>query len=238
MDLPEDKQSKIFDILELQPLSEYEKSQMRIEQKKTQELEEMLSEKTKYAPFHNNKVWAVGMREELILDSSENSQCIGTFGLGPCIGVALISKKDGKVNRVGLTHVDALTDLQSLEGFVYNATKEADEVGIVMISSENKRAAAQKILKQILINPELKAKAKVTSELNGPTSFAVNLTTGSVYKDIPMDCFVGIQEPNAKSLIRSGPLKSSALYNKEVRDSFKKNNPTLQNPFERRNNGR
>jgi len=235
MNLPKDKQSKIFDILGLPPLSEYERSRMRIQQEETKRLEEMLAEKPKYAPFHGNQVLGVGMRKELILESSEASQYIGTLGLGPCIGVALISKKDGKVNRVGVTHIDALTDLNSIESFVYRATKDADEVGIVMISSQNERTAAQKILKSILINPKLRAKAKVASELDGSTSFAVNLATGSVYKDIPANCFVGVEKANVLELGVPGPLKSSELYQKEKRESLKNINPISQKTFERGN---
>ena len=131
------------------------------------------------------------MREELILDTGKQPEFIGTYGMGPSIGVAIISKdKEGKVNRVGLTHIDALTKLESLGGFVDQASKDADSVDVVMVSSENHREQAREILKQILINPKLAEKANVVAELDGSTSFAVNTLTGSVYKDIPMQAFI------------------------------------------------
>jgi len=197
-----------------------------ISQKEEEKIwDEKLKTKPQYQEFHSrNKVFAVSMREELVLDSINHPEFIGTYGMGPCIGVAIISKKAGKVNRVGLTHIDALTELKSLSGFVYRSTQDADDVGIVMISSGNQREQARKILKQILINPELRNKAKIVSELDGSSSFAVNTLTGSIYKDIPMTSFVeddALHPVEAMMLGMPGYLRRSPLYDLEKRKKAK-----------------
>ena len=224
--LPEEKRDKIFDVLEFSPMSDWEKQAYETQQKIDREWDKKLNTKPQYQTFYNgNKVFAVGMREELILDTGKQPEFIGTYGMGPCIGVAIISKdKEGKVNRVGLTHIDALTELKSLRGFVYRASKDADSVDVVMVSSQNHREQARKILQQILIYPELAEKANVVAELDGSTSFAVNTLTGSVYKDIPMTAFIqdhALHPVEAMFLGMPGAIKRSPLYDPEKRKNAK-----------------
>ena len=224
--LPEEKRDKLFDVLEFSPVSDWEKQAYETQQRMDREWDKKLDTKPQYQKFYNgNKVFAVGMREELILDTGRQPEFIGTYGMGPCIGVAIISKdKEGKVNRVGLTHIDALTELKSLGGFVYRASKDADSIDVVMVSSENHREQARKILKQILINQKLAEKANVVAELDGSTSLAVNTLTGSVYKDIPMTAFIqdhALQPIEAMSLGMPGAIKRSPLYDPEKRKNAK-----------------
>lgn len=226
MSLPKEKRDKLFDVLEFSPVSDWEKQAYETQQRMDREWDKKLDTKPQYQKFYNgNKVFAVGMREELILDTGRQPEFIGTYGMGPCIGVAIISKdKEGKVNRVGLTHIDALTELKSLGGFVYQASKDADSIDVVMVSSENHREQARKILKQILINPKLAEKANVVAELDGSTSFAVNTLTGSVYKDIPMSAFIQDHTLNpleAMNLGLPGAIKRSPLYDPEKRKNAK-----------------
>ncbi len=226
MSLPEEKREKIFDVLEFSPVSDWEKQAYEIQQKIDRIWDEKLNTKPQYQNFYDaNKVFAVGMREELVLETGTQPEFIGTYGMGPCIGVAIISKdKEGKVNRVGLTHIDALTELKSLGGFVYQASKDADSIDVVMVSSENHREQARKILKQVLINPELAGKANVMAELDGSTSFAINTLTGSVYKDIPMSAFIQDHELSpleAMTLGMPGSIKRSPLYDPEKRKAAK-----------------
>ena len=197
-----------------------------IERPDDKKWDKKLNTKPQYQTFYNgNKVFAVGMREELILDTGKQPEFIGTYGMGPSIGVAIISKdKEGKVNRVGLTHIDALTKLESLGGFVDQASKDADTVDVVMVSSENHREQAREILKQILINPKLAEKANVVAQLDGSTSFAVNTLTGSVYKDIPMQAFIQdhLLNPLVKKILKKpGAINKSPLYDPEKRKNAK-----------------
>ena len=226
MSLPKEKRDKLFDVLEFSPVSDWEKRAYEKQQRMDREWDKKLDTKPQYQEFYNgNKVFAVGMREELILDTGRQPEFIGTYGMGPCIGVAIISKdKEGKVNRVGLTHIDALTELNSLGGFVYQASKDADSIDVVMVSSENRREQAKKILKQILINPKLAEKANVVAELDGSTSLAVNTLTGSVYKDIPMTAFIqdhALHSVEAMALGMPGQIKRSPLYDAEKRKNAK-----------------
>lgn len=222
MSLPAEKRDKLFDVLGFSPVSDWEKAQYETQQKIDEQWDKKLNTKPQYQEFcDGNKVFAVGQREQLILETGEQPEFIGTYGMGPCIGVAIISKnKEGEVTRVGLTHIDALTELKSLGGFVYNSSKDAESVDIVMVSSGNERERARKILQQILINPELEKKANVVAELDGSTSFAVNTLTGSVYKEIPMTAFVQDHDLNsleAMTLGFPGPIDKSPLYDPEKR---------------------
>ena len=233
LSLPEEKRNKLFDVLEFSSVSEFEKRAYEAQQRIDRKWDEKLNTKPQYQKFHDgNKVFAVGMREELVLETSKQPEFIGTYGMGPCIGVAIISKnKEGKVNRVGLTHIDALTELKSLGSFVYNSSKDADSIDVVMISSENNREHARKILKQILINPESEKKANIVAELDGSTSFAVNTLTGSVYKEIPMSAFIqdhALNSMEAMSLGMQGSIKKSPLYDPEKRRNAKSSLPISQ----------
>ena len=226
LSLPEEKRDKLFDVFEFSPVSDREKNAYETQQKIDRKWDEKLNNKPQYQKFYpENKVFAVGMREELILETSKQPEFIGTYGMGPCIGVAIISKnKEGAVTRVGLTHIDALTELESLGGFVYKSSKDADSLDVVMISSENQKERAREILKEILINPELEKKANVVAELDGSTSFAVNTLTGSVYKDIPMSACIQDHALNPLETMRlemPGAINSSPLYDQEKRKSAK-----------------
>ena len=152
--------------------------------------------------------------------------------MGPCIGVAIISKnKEDKMIRVGLAHIDALTELESLGDFVYNSSKDADSVDVVMVSSGNDRERAREILKQILINPELEKKANVMTELDGSTSFAVNTLTGSVYKEIPMSAFIQVHKPPKALDLEKVALKmSSSIQKSPLYDPEKRKNATSALP--------
>ncbi len=235
LSLPEEKRNKLFDVLEFSPVSDWEKNAYETQQKIDRKWDEKLNNKPQYQKFYpENKVFAVGMREELILETSKQPEFIGTYGMGPCIGVAIISKnKEGEVTRVGLTHIDALTELESLGSFVYKSSKDADSLDVVMISSENQKERAREILKEILINPELEKKANVVAELDGSTSFAVNTLTGSVYKDIPMSAFIQDHALNTLETMRlgmPGAINSSPLYDQKKRKSAKSplNTPIVQ----------
>lgn len=226
MSLPEEKREKIFEVLEFSPVSDWEKQAYETQQRMDREWDKKLDTKPQYQKFYNgNKVFAVGMREELILDTGRQPEFIGTYGMGPCIGVAIISKdKEGKVNRVGLSHIDALTNLKSLRSFVDRTSKDADSIDVVMVSSGNEREQARNILKQVLTEPDLARKANVVAELDGSTSFAINTLTGSVYKDIPMTAFIqdhALHPIEAMSLGMPGAIKRSPLYDPEKRKNAK-----------------
>jgi len=217
--LPKDRRDKALKAFDLRPADKGEEEYYSAKQSIMQQLDN----KPKLFDFRTqsgDKVYFVGMREELILDSTDKPELIGTFGLGPCIGVALVSKKGDKVYRVGLTHIDALTDLKSVWPFVYNTVKDSDSFDVVMISSENDRVRAKQILEEIFSNPRLRNKATVMSELNGPTNFAVDTLTGRLYTNIPSSAFVG-EVPPAMEFIVSSELLPSRFYNPEQRKTAK-----------------
>ena len=221
--LPEQKRDKIFDILGLALLSEYEMKIYHQKQSEEQVLYDMLSVVPQYQIFDiNKKVFAVSMREELVLNTIDFPEFIGTYGLGPCIGVAIIARQNNKVSQVGVAHIDALTDLKSL-GKLVLALGTADTLDIVMLSSENKRWHAVEILKNILKYVGQDKKIHVRCELNGPQSFAVNTLTGEIYRDIPMKSFVQkkmtAEEDKSMGmrLLMPGVLRASPLYDVETR---------------------
>ncbi len=221
MTLTLENRQRIFDVLDLRPVSKFEQRFFESQQQEKKKLEEMLALKPQYATFNqNNEVFMVGQREHLILENAGFSQFIGTQGLGPCVGVGIIARQAGKVQRVGLTHIDALSSLTSLNGFIWNATKNSDNIEVVMISSKNERQRAREILKQILLNPEDKRKSTVVSELDGSTSLAINTTTGSIYKNIPAKCFIESQKANARSTMAM--MMPSDVYASEFYDTKKR----------------
>ncbi len=218
--LPKDKRDKIFDVLELEPCSESEISQFQKEQQYVQRLTQMLSLKPTYGKFDDKQsVFFVSMREYLVLQKTQNEEVIGTDGLGPCIGVAIVAKNNQKVQKVGLTHIDALTKLESLTSFLNNIG-QAETFDIVMVSSQNAVGRAVEILKYILQHIEEGIEINVMSELNGSTSFAVNTLTGEIYKNIPAKAFVKDHELStleSMALMMPGPIKKSPLYDEEKR---------------------
>lgn len=227
MSLPKEKRDRLFDVLEFSPVSDWEKKAYERQQEINRKYDEKLNTPPQYQNFFDgNKVFMVGQKEELILETGKQPEFIGTCGMGPCIGVAIISRnKENKVIRVGLTHIDARTELTSLGAFVFNSSKDANSVDIVMVSSGNDRERAREILKQILINPELEKKANVMTELVGTTSFAVNTLTGSIYKEIPMSAFIHhhVYVPveasglEALAMVTTTSIKRSPLYDPEKR---------------------
>ena len=93
MKLPPDKRKRLFSVLGFSEATKWEEKSFEEKQERESELDALLERKPQYGHFfENNNVYAVGMREELILDNIKAPQFIGTFGMGPCIGVGIISR--------------------------------------------------------------------------------------------------------------------------------------------------
>ena len=59
-------------------------------------------------------IYLVLQREWFSLPVEQSPAWIGTYGLGPCVGVAVVGYRDGKIVSAGLAHVDALTEFAFL----------------------------------------------------------------------------------------------------------------------------
>ena len=198
----ENKRKQLFQAFELDELTPYELNQLKIRGMKNKKISELLSAAPNYGTFYRNPVYMVNMREQLILDATTSPEFIGTMGLGPCIGVGLVSKKNGKIDKIGVAHIDALTDRgisdnKSINLFMYPFSN-ADEIYVTLISSGNEKDRAAEILQKLLYSDDLMKKAHVCSEIDSPSSFCINTKTGTLYKDIPTDCFINAKERTAK----------------------------------------
>lgn len=154
-----------------------------------------------YAPFlvnsadvelkdfpHDDKVVSVFMREGLLAFADEEVKYIGTTGIGPCIGLVLVVKKDGKVDRVALAHVDAMTQLMESSGFFYRAMLEADEVEVSLVASQGSIETALKIIERIEFvaahNAKFPPKITYKADLTASSELVVDVQTGQLYKGL------------------------------------------------------
>lgn len=132
---------------------------------------------------HDEKVVSVLMREGLLAFANDEVKYIGTMGIGPCIGVVLVGKKDGKVERVALAHVDAMTDLTKSYGFFYQALEDADEVEVSLVASQGSIETALQIIERIESTVRHQ-KITYKSDLTISSDLVVNVQTGQLYKGL------------------------------------------------------
>ena len=129
------------------------------------------------------------------LTDSEDIRYVGTMGLGPCIGVVLVTKKDGKIHRVGMGHVDAMTS--DLGALAYYSFQDADEAKIYLIASYGSRETALGVLK--FINYTVPEKSEFFIDLRSSSSIVVDIETGDVSNtnfEIGKDTFISSEEFN------------------------------------------
>ena len=162
-------------------------------------IKKALSNKPVFGTYHSmgeKSIKHVNMGNYLTVNATENEGYIGTNGLGPCIGLSIVNKKDGKPINMSLAHISALIDLHTLERLFY-AMKEPSELDITLISAGNETKFARKILYELLTS-DIGNKIKnisvnlTCSKMKGPkcaADFAVNTKTGELYTDLPFQDF-------------------------------------------------
>jgi hypothetical protein len=164
---------------------------------------------------HDKKILTVNMGEGLVVPSTAKERYIGTFGLGPCIGLALIGKKNGKVVRVALAHVDAMRDIQASSPFFYRAMHGLNEVEVSLVASQGSVETTLKIIKKIFSMADESQKIEYKADLTGSSDLVINVKTGQLYKGLifPDDFKETKEELNriliAVQSIREEPLRFS-----------------------------
>ena len=134
-------------------------------------------------------VKVVSMRECLTVNATDNEEYVGTMGLGPCIGLALVGKEDGKPKKITVAHIDALTDLESLRMLYRKTLSDCSELDVTLISSGNERNRAVEILDKLTKLDYEKNIKNVSADLTCSTNFAVNTKTGDICINLPNDDF-------------------------------------------------
>ena len=129
------------------------------------------------------------MRNYLTVSSTSENEYIGTMGLGPCIGLAIVSKKGDTPNKIMVAHIDALTNLESLNSVLYDIFSDANNIEITLISSENQREKAREILDTLTKNRLNNGSINISSDLSCSTNFAINTKTGEVSINVPNEDF-------------------------------------------------
>ncbi len=163
----------------------------------------------------DKEILSVFMREELILKEDAPYKYVGTMGLGPCIALGIVAKKEGKVIAAGVTHIDALTQLESLGGYVWRISQGADELDAYLISSGYQRDLAASILEKITRNPDVQKIIKIYADIAGPSSMAISVETGEIFSKIPLPkmLYEEITDQKAKTVMFPSGLRRSSLYN-------------------------
>ena len=133
------------------------------------------------------KVSLVSMREFFLAGPKDGVSYVGTFGASTCIIVVIVSKKEGRVIKTGLAHVDALCEIEKSGFFFFPSLKEADEVEVYFISSLGYERTALRVWRFLT---QLGIEDKEVSyfvNLQGPSGVVVNVQTGEVYGGCEVD---------------------------------------------------
>ncbi len=155
-------------------------------------LGQFLDKKPEFTQYKSNgqqTIKAVNMRNYLTVSSTSENEYIGTMGLGPCIGLAIVSKKGDTPNKIMVAHIDALTNLESLNSVLYDIFSDANNIEITLISSENQREKAREILDTLTKNRLNNGSINISSDLSCSTNFAINTKTGEVSINVPNEDF-------------------------------------------------
>jgi hypothetical protein len=118
----------------------------------------------------------IGQREALIITNPKKEDAIYTFGAGPCSVVVAIERNpiSGNVQKIGLAHVDALTDPYSVNAFLYSFTNPE----VYLISGD--RTTVMNFLPLMLANGI--APVKIDLDTTGERSDAVAIDgNGNIY---------------------------------------------------------
>ena len=166
-----------------------------------------------YVPFdHHDKVGVVLQREYLLARPEELPKWVGTTGLGPCIGLVVIAKKEGKVVSVAVAHVDSMTKVEESRGFFWQSKykEKGDAVEVYLLASAGDLPTVKKIVAQLALNPH--PSTKYFADIRGPHSFAVNTQTGEISVDIRKeDLNWTQQEDNDLAVFAQGAAFPTAL---------------------------
>ena len=128
-----------------------------------------------------SKISLVDMKAFSVIPVQESSRgYIGTYGLGPCIGVVIVSKTNGNIHRIGVAHVDATT--KRIDDFISRSLKGADEVQISLIAGNGHLKTALRIINQLEESMNLAQNREYFVSLKGVSGFFVDIETGSVSK--------------------------------------------------------
>lgn len=224
---PADRQ-KIFDILQLEPLSKIEIDELIIDEARNKVFDKIPLQSPQYASNFKQTytVYNIYMNEQLILDNEKKSEFVGIYGLQPGIGIAIISKAATKVKRIGLCHFGPLTNLTALEKLVEKTTMNSETVDVVVLAAEKEKVHVRNIIKRIVLNT--KCKTNVCVELNDNLkSFAINTMSGTIYKNIPETSFVRAKKHDEKIYAKNSSLRNmmgqnnflllSDFYNSDIR---------------------
>ena len=150
------------------------------------------------------------MREYIVVKSGENIGAIGTYGLGPCIGVVFVSRKDGQIIKTAVSHVDAKAEMgirlrkkiddrpapipeEISNEFFDKALRGADDIQVTLVASDGYEDNAREIIQKILERKPAEAKVSFAIDLQGPGEIAVNTATGELYRGF--DIFQDMTEP-------------------------------------------
>ena len=164
-----------------------------------------------YADYTGSpKIMNAMMREYIVVQAGENIQAIGTSGLGPCIGVVFVARKDGQIIKTAVSHVDAKAEMgirlkskkddrpapvpaEISNDFFDKALHGADDIQVVLVASDGYEDNAKEIIQKIFERKPAEAKVSFAIDLHGPGEIAVNTSTGEIYKGF--NIFQDMTEP-------------------------------------------
>ena len=169
------------------------------------------SPKPVYTDYQGDpKIMNAMMREYIVVKSGENIGAIGTYGLGPCMGVVFVSRKDGQIIKTAVSHVDAKAEMgirlrkkiddrpapipeEISNEFFDKALRGADDIQVTLVASDGYEDNAREIIQKILERKPAEAKVSFAIDLQGPGEIAVNTATGELYRGF--DIFQDMTEP-------------------------------------------
>lgn len=140
-----------------------------------------------FVPYTGGKgnIITIGFKEWFSATPAEAPQWVGTFGLTHSVGVAVISKRAGRVVRVSVAHVDMNTLLaheKSLEFFTQNYELDADQTDIFLLSEKGDEALVTQLREQFHCLHLPNSRYFVRTDNVG--QFAVNTQTGQISTEI------------------------------------------------------
>lgn len=162
------------------------------------QIDDSFNNKPVFNTYHSmgeKSIKHAGIGKYLTVDATEEEGYVGTAGLACCIGIAIVNKKDGKPLNMSIAHFCA-NDIRSLESLFY-AMKDPTELDIVLISTENDKYQAQKILYELLTSDIGKKIKNINVDLTCSYDFAVNTKTGEISINLPREDF-DYDENNSK----------------------------------------
>lgn len=136
--------------------------------------------------FTSLEAFGVLQREVAITNSLSSKPVLATDGIGPCIAVAMYNKAE---NKAALAHIDALTDIASLEEILEKLSKGNAHIDVHLVggddTSRDKMVDLINLFKNfhnVSIESADLGKRK-DAEAGLPRSLAIDARTGQVFSD-------------------------------------------------------